>query len=143
MLTTKGTFKKQQQETEEVTWPPKVTYRNPKTGLVERRDNHTFRVVGSSTSGDRVQFLEYPAGSGNLFNAKMEAVGRWDKTKPEGQRYLKNEPHVEWNPPETDDVKLARALAEKDVKIQALEKELAHAQAERSAEKVEKKKTGV
>ena len=142
MLTTKGTFKKQQQLEESTIWPPKVTYRNPKTGLIEKQDNHTFRVVGSSTSGDRLQVLEYPAGSGNLFDAKMQPVGRWDKTKPEGQRFLKGEKHVEWNPPETEDVKLARALAEKDVKIQALEKELAEAQAEREA-KSEKKKAGV
>lgn len=126
--------KKTAVETDEPkTWPPKVTYRNPKTGLVERQEPYIMRTVGSPNSRDRVNYLEFPAGSGNLWSKDWKPIGRWDKDAPEGKRFKKDEPHVEWKAPETQDQKLAREMAADKLKIAELEKELASIQAEKDA----------
>lgn len=123
--------KKLTEETEDVkAWPPKVTYRNRKTGQVERQEPYIMRTVGSKDNRNRVNYLEFPAGSGNLWDAKWNAIGRWDASKPEGQRFLKDAPHVAWVPPETGDQKLAREMAQDRMRIAELEKELASIKAE-------------
>lgn len=131
-------------EDEARTWPPKVTYRNAKTGLVERQDPYIMRTVGSSDpkNRDRANYMEYPAGSGNLYDRNWEPCGRWDANKPEGQRYLKDATHIAWNPPETQDHKLAKEVAQKDVRIAELEKELASIQAEKEVKSAPKNKSG-
>lgn len=131
-------------EEEVMSWPPKVTHRNPKTGLVEMTSPYILRTVGSKNNRDRVNYVEYPAGSRNLWDRDWKAIGRWDETKPEGSRFLKDEPHVAWHPPETEDQKLARRMAEQDVEIAALKKELAAIQAEKDAKAkpVAKKESG-
>lgn len=131
-------------------WPPKVTYRNAKTGLVDRQEPYIFRTVGSLEKGsrDRRNYVEFPAGSGNLWDSKWNAVGRWDKDAPEGKRFKEGEAHVVWTAPETEDQKLAKEMAQKSVRIAELEKELAAIQAEREVKKPEiktaaKKEAGV
>ena len=103
-----------------------VTKRHPKTGLVIERNPYILRVCGEGTN--RTQYLERPKGSGNLWNFKGEAVGVWDKSKPEGQRFIKGAKHVAWEPPLTDDEKVSIENAE-------LRKELAAAKAELEAKK--------
>jgi hypothetical protein len=119
------------------TWPPRVTHRNPKTGLVVKQDNYIMRTVGSLEKGnrDRVNYVEYPAGSGNLWSKNWEPVGRWDKSLAEGKRYLKDATHVAWAPPETQDQVLAKEMAQDRQRIAELEKELAAIQAEKDNRK--------
>jgi hypothetical protein len=114
-------------DTEEAkTWPPKVTHRNPKTGQVIRQDNYIMRTVGSldKNNRDRVNYVEFPAGSGNLWSKNWEPAGRWDAKQPEGKRYLKDAVHVDWTPPETQDQVLAKEMAQDKQRIAQLEKEL-------------------
>lgn len=124
-------YRGQEQDEAEVTekgFDLVVTRRHPKTGLIVSSDPYTLRTV---KSGDGKMFLyERPAGSGNLWNKQGEAVGRWDKTKPEGERFMDKAAHVAWVPPETADQKLARSVVEKDAKIAELEKEMAAIRAE-------------
>lgn len=128
--------KKTTAEQEEVrSWPPRVTYRNAKTGLVERQDPYIMRTVGSKDNRNRVNYVEYPAGSGNLWSKDWKPIGRWDATKPEGSRFLKDEPHQAWAPPETQDQKLAKEMALDKQKIAELERELAAIQAEQVPKK--------
>lgn len=125
-------------DTDEVkTWPPKVTHRNRKTGLVERRENYIMRTVGSTDKNnrDRVNYVEYPAGSGNLWDKNWKAIGRWDKDAPEGKRFKKDEAHIVWAPPATEDQILAKEMAQDKMKIAELERELAAIQAEKSEKK--------
>lgn len=117
-----------------------VTHRHPKTGLVTHSDPYVLRVLASGEGKARV--WERPAGSGNLWDINNNPIGRWDKTKPEGERFLKDEPHIAWTAPLTEDQKLARSVVEKDVRIQELEKELAAIQAEREAKAPHKKDKG-
>lgn len=102
-----------------------VHKRNARTGLVEQENAYILRIVGHA------KYLERPVGSGNVYDFQGKPIGRWDASKPEGERFLKGEKHVEWSAPETKDQKLARAIGEKDIKIQELERELAAIQAER------------
>lgn len=127
-------FRGREEEVEEVKeegFSLLVTHRHPKTGLVTKKDPYILRVVREG--GNKVRYFERPAGSGNLWNKKGEPIGRWDASKPEGDRFLKGAEHVQWTPPETEDQKLARSVAEKDARIQELEKELAAIEAEKSA----------
>jgi hypothetical protein len=127
---------------EEKTWPPKVTFRNRKTGEVERQDPYILRTVGSSDpkNRSRVNYMEYPAGSGNLWDQSWKPIGRWDKDAPEGMRFKKDEPHVIWTMPETEDQKLARQMAQDRMRIAELEKELAAIKSEATDSKVSAKK---
>lgn len=117
----------------------KVTYYNMKTGMVEKTDPYILRFVGQ----DRAQLWERPAGSGNLWSQSYggEPMGRWDARKPEGDRHLKDAEHVEWVKPLTEDQKLASTMAAQDIKIKALEAEIAAITAEnkrKSAPKADK-----
>jgi hypothetical protein len=118
---------------EDKSWPPRVTHRNPRTGLVEKQTPYILRTVGSKNNRDRVNYVEYPAGSGNLWDRNWKAIGRWDASAKEGERFKKDEPHAAWAPPVTEDQKLAKEMAGKDVRIAELEKELANIQAEKEA----------
>ena len=120
-------------ESEMKSWPPKVTFVNPKTKEIVKRDNYIFRDVGLKGSRtERTKYLEWPAGSGNLWTPNWEPNGRWDTTKKEGERYLADAAHIAWAPPETSDQKLAKQFAENTARIAELEKELAAIQAEKA-----------
>jgi len=106
-----------------------VHHRDPKSGLVTRETPYTLRVL-AAPGGGKTQVWERPAGSGNLFDKNNKPVGRWDAARKEGERYLKDEAHVTWIPPETQDQKLARTVVESEQKIKALEQELAAIKAE-------------
>lgn len=120
-----------------------VSYRNPKTKLIERKDPYTLRVVAQGS--DRLQLWERPAGSGNLFDKpnlkEANPMGRWVYIEKEknGKKCREGSwdaeaPHIAWNPPESADQKIARESMIKDAKIAALEKELAAVKAEQDAE---------
>lgn len=111
----------------------KVTHRDEKSGAVVETNPYVLRVCGTTGSSEKTRYWERPAGSGNLFDKKGQPCGRWDSTKPEGQRYIKGAAHVEWTPPETKDQKIIRSLSEKDLRIAELEKELAAINAEKAA----------
>lgn len=102
----------------------KVTHRHPRTGLITHTTPYILRVIGES-GGAKARVWERPAGSGNLWDKHNQPIGRWDKTKPEGERFVKDAEHIAWAAPETSDQKLARSVVEKDVRIQELERELA------------------
>lgn len=108
----------------------RVTYRNMKTGMVEKKDPYILRVVGEG--GNKAQYWERPAGSGNLWSHAHggKAIGRWDASQPEGKRFLKDAPHIDWQPPETEDQILARKYATQEAEIKALKAELESIQAE-------------
>lgn len=110
----------------------RVDFRHPKTGLVVKRNPYVLRTV--KEGGGSVSYFERPVGSGNIWDAKGNAIGRWDKTKPEGERFLKGEKHIEWTPPETADQKLARESAANSARIKELEMELAAIKAEKNAQ---------
>lgn len=110
--------------------------RDPKTGLVIEKDPYILRVLGAADGG-KTRVWERPAGSGNLWDKSNTPIGRWDKTQPEGKRFIAGAEHIAWTPPETNDQKLARSLVEKESKISELERELAAIKAE------EKKKSPV
>ena len=114
-----------------------VTKRNAKTGLVVERNPYILRVVGEGTN--KKQYLERPAGSGNLWNFKGEAVGVWDKTKKEGERFIAGAKHAEWHPPLTEDEKVAIENAELHKELQALKAELAKKAAPKEGAKASKK----
>lgn len=102
-----------------------VTHRDPKTGLIVRNDPYTL-VVGSAEGGGKSQLFERPSGSGNVWNKRGQAIGRFIRDEKTGKRkYDASAIHVEFIPPETEDQKLARSLVEKDDRIAQLEKELA------------------
>lgn len=101
-----------------------VHKRDEKTGLVLSEDPYILRTVSLGQSGDKARVWERPKGSGNLWDNDNNPIGRWDKTKPEGKRFLKDEPHIAWTAPETKDQKLARALGEQQTKIAELERKL-------------------
>lgn len=102
-----------------------VTHRDPKTGVIVRRDPYILRVTAAAEGG-KSRLYERPAGSGNLWDRKGEPIGRWvidEKTKR--GKFVAGAPHIEFIPPKTADQKLAQSVSEKDVKIAELEKELA------------------
>lgn len=102
-----------------------VTFRDEKTGVVTHTDPYVLRVVSGT------KYWERPAGSGNIFNAKGEAIGRWEKNA-----FVPNAKHVAYAPPETRDQKLAREIAETKSQNEVLMKELESLRAE------QKKKQG-
>lgn len=101
-----------------------VHHRDNKTGLVTKEDSYILRTIAMGTTGDKSRVWERPKGSGNLWDRDNNPIGRWDKTKPEGERFLKGEAHVKWEAPETNDQKLARAMGEQQLKIAELERKL-------------------
>lgn len=109
-----------------------VHRRDSRTGELIDVDPYTVRVVGHG-GNERSRFFERPAGSGNLFDKNGVAVGRWDKTKPEGERFLEGAPHVQFEKPLTQDQMLRKEMIESKAKIAALEKELAAVKTEKES----------
>lgn len=102
----------------------KVTHRDEKSGLVSHSTPYVLRISGSGEGRSRL--LEKPKGSGNIFDMKGNAKGRWIVDPKTGKgKHDPNAAHVAYIPPETEDQKLARSLVEKDSRIAQLEKELA------------------
>jgi hypothetical protein len=118
-----------------------VDQRHPKSGLVIKSDPYTLRVIGSGEG--KTWVFERPVGSGNLWNKSGDPIGRWDKSKPEGERFIAGAEHIAWTPPLTADQKLARSVIEKDGRIQELEKEIAAIKAEREKREGAQKNKGV
>lgn len=112
------------QEQPVIGFDTRVTHRDPKTGLVAAQDPYTLRVVSEGT--DKIYLFERPVGSGNLFGKQGNKLGRWVKNE-----WVKDAPHVEFIMPETQDEKLAREYAQKDLEIAELQKELAAVKAEK------------
>lgn len=101
-----------------------VTHRDPKTGLITRQDPYVL-VVGAAAEGGKNRMWERPKGSGNIFNKKGEAIGRFVRDEKGKKKFVADAAHVAYTPPETEDQKLARSVVEKDDRIAQLEKELA------------------
>lgn len=108
----------------------KVTHRDEKTGLVTESDPYILRECARE-GGGRQRFWERPAGSGNLFDKSGTPIGRWDKTKPEGQRFIEGEKHIAFQRPLTGDQKLRAEMIAKDVRLAEVERELAAVKAEK------------
>jgi len=116
-----GRYDKDEEVEEKKGFSLQTVYRNKKTGKIEREDYYIARYV--QQGGGSVVYFERPAGSGNIWNGQGEAIGRWDKTKPEGKRFIAGEPHIEWNPPETQDQKIAKENAALKAELAALKAE--------------------
>jgi len=108
----------------------RVTFRDQKTGQITKQDPYIQRVCGEGTN--RSVFFERPAGSGNLWSVAGKPVGRWDATKPEGERFISNAEHVAWERPQTEDEKLASRLIAKDQENAILKAEVAALKAEKA-----------
>lgn len=108
-----------------------VTHRDEKTGLVAMSDPYTLRVSGIA-GGERTEIFERPPGSGNCFNKKGEAIGRW-VVDPKTKRGALDEKlaHVKVDPPMSPAAKAKLESERKDSRIAELEKELAAIQAEK------------
>jgi len=91
--------------------------------VVHRRDAKTGRVTSTNPYRlhviDAVEYFERPKGSGNLWFRNNEAAGRLVNGK-----LAKDAEHVEWVKPLTEDEKLARDLASKDMELSSLKAEL-------------------
>jgi len=101
-----------------------VTHRDRKSGAVTKENPYTLHVV-SAGDGGKTRIFERPVGSGNAWDAQGKPIGRWEEGK-----FKKDAPHIEFTPPETSDMKLARSLNEKDSRIAQLERELSAIKAE-------------
>lgn len=111
-----------------------VTHRDTKTGQIVKQNAYTQKVV-KTEDGGKTSVMERPVGSGNLWNKKNEAVGRWVfKNEKDKQGFWdKDAKHVEFVVPDTQDQKLQKSLIEKDIKLQAALKELEAIKAEKEA----------
>lgn len=119
-----------EEEKEEVTgFNKKVTYRDPLSGQIVKKDPYIKRVCRSEGGGN-TRYYERPIGSGNLWDAQGNAVGRWDHTKPEGQRFIKDVEHKPYVPTMTEDEKLANKILATENKNKALLAELESVKAE-------------
>lgn len=118
-------------EEEVIGFDKRVTFRDPKTGQVVRTDPYIRRVCAKEGGGS-TRYWERPAGSGNLWDSNGNAIGRWDATKPEGERFQKDAPHVAWERPQTEDDKLANALIAQANENAALKAELEALKAEKA-----------
>jgi len=110
-----------------------VTHRDVKTGLVTHSNPYILRVCGEQGNSVKARYWERPKGSGNLFDKKGQPVGRWDASKPEGERFIKGAKHIEWVAPLTEDQKIAQENA-------ALKAELAQLKAEQAKKAAPAKK---
>lgn len=102
-----------------------VQHRDPKTGAIVREDPYILRRVSNGAAGGVSSYWERPAGSGNLFNKRNQPIGRWDKTQPEGKRFIKDAPHIAWEPPLTEDQKVSKENAALKAELAALKAEQA------------------
>lgn len=100
-----------------------VTHRDEKTGAVIRKDPYILRVCGKPGTDARERYWERPAGSGNLWDKKGQPAGRWDKSKPEGERFIKGAQHTAWEAPLTQDQKIAKENAALKAELAALKAE--------------------
>lgn len=108
----------------------KVTYRDEITGAVTHTDPYTLRVVGETGSSEKARYFERPKGSGNLWDSKGEACGRWvyDEKIEKGRkvkvgRYDAEAPHIAWVPPLTEDQKIAQENAALKAELAAMKAE--------------------
>lgn len=108
-----------------------VTHRNPKTGLITHQDPYILRQFDHPELG-RIKAFERPKGSGNLFDRDNNPMGRWEREETVhlgktiyGGKFVKDAPHIEWNPPETQDQIVARENAALKAELAAMKAEAA------------------
>lgn len=106
-----------------------VTHRDRKTGAITHKNPYIMRVIAAADGG-KTRIFERPVGSGNMWNSKGEAIGRWVNGK-----FEKGMAHVEFVMPETEDQKLKKSLLSQQARIQELEKELLSIKAESKGKK--------
>lgn len=108
-----------------------VTQRDPKTGKVIGANPVVIRRIKNSEGGT-TQLIEWPKGSGNIWNNKEipEPIGRYVKGE-----FKAGEKHIEFQPPVTEDQKLAARATEAEVRVAELERELAQIKAEQAKKK--------
>ena len=94
-----------------------VTHRDPHTGLITHKNPYAMRVVASADGG-KTRIFERPKGSGNLFDKKNVACGRWVNGK-----WDKEAKHEAWNPPQTKDQMIAQENAALKAEVAALKAE--------------------
>lgn len=114
-----------------------VHHRDPKTGALVNVTPYILRVCGETGSSEKTYLWERPKGSGNLFDKQGNPVGRWvmEEQDVKGKKIKvgKHDPkaeHIAFTPPPTKDQQLAASIAQKDVRIAELERELKAIQAE-------------
>lgn len=115
-----------------------VTHRDPKSGMITHTTPYILRRVGEVGSSEKTDLWERPSGSGNLFDAEMNPVGRWvyeeQKIKGKVVKVGHHEPeaeHIVFVPPLTEDQKLRHELSSKQVELEETKRELAAIKAER------------
>jgi hypothetical protein len=146
-----ATLSKQQRADDDIETPRQkfdlmVTHRHPKTGQIIKHDPYILRVCGEIGSSEKSQYWERPAGSGNLYDAQMNPVGRWEyedkvikgKAVKVG-KLVEGAAHIAWAPPETQDQKISRENAALKAEIAALKAEQAKAAAPAKTEKKQDK----
>lgn len=101
-----------------------VTHRDRKTGAITHKNPYIMRVI-ASPEGGKTKIFERPVGSGNIWNAKGEPIGRWVNNS-----FKKGEAHIEFIAPKTEDQKLKESLLSQQARIAELEKELLSVKAE-------------
>lgn len=99
-----------------------VTHRDPLTGQITKRDPYVMYVM-KSAEGGKMRLYERPKGSGNLWNSKGEPIGRWDKSKKEGEQFIKGAKHIDWVQPLTKDQQIAKENAALKAEIAAMKAE--------------------
>lgn len=108
-----------------------VTHRDPKTGLIVKKDPYILRVCGQEGSNSKSRYWERPAGSGNLFDKNNNPIGRWEyeeKALPNGLKsrvgkFVAGAKHISWEAPLTQDQKIARENAALRAELDALKAE--------------------
>ena len=115
-----------------------VTHRDPKSGMITHTTPYILRRVGEVGSSEKTDLWERPSGSGNLFDAEMNPVGRWvyeeQKIKGKVVKVGHHEPdaeHIAFVPPLTADEKLRQEVAATQVELAETKRELAAIKAER------------
>lgn len=109
----------------------RVTERDPKTGKVTRSNPVTIRKI-LKPEGGTIQLVEWPKGSGNLWNNKEfpEPIGRWVNGE-----FKKGEAHIKFELPESADQKLATRATSAEIRVKELERELNQIKAEQAKKK--------
>lgn len=112
-----------------------VTHRDPQSGVVTGQNPYNLIVTGEG----RKRLFERPKNSGNVFDSKGHAAGRWVRDENGKGKHEPLAEHVAVKPALTKEESANFVLSEKETEIAALKKELAAVRAE-SAPKQDKPK---
>ena len=106
---------------------------NEKTGQILAYQPYAMHIFGDS----KEQIFERPMGSGNMYNAKGESIGRWEQDKKTGHWKKFADEHIPTKPiPVNVEERLSEELDAANAEIAQLKSELEKRQA---AEKRAKK----